>query len=861
MTLRRTPLTAARAVVLACLLVAAAYLPVLLRPEGSTVAAFWPAAGVAVGGLPLPPRRTWGAVAVLVLLGTGAGNLLAGRDVAPALVLGAANTVEALVTAGIFLRAGRGRYRLAHVHDAWHLLLAAVVGGTVGGLLAAGTSELLLGGDFWLAWRSFAVSHPAGVALVAPLALVPSLPRRALSLAERLMQPTALAVVTVIAFSPTQLLPLPFLPLPVLVWAAARFGTRVATAQVLAVGTAATVATLRGDGSFASMTDPVTMTTALQAYLVSICVAVVVLGLTVEDDRRKAAVLCAGESLYRRTFDEAMLGMVMLRIEDSAAGGQIAHVVRCNPAATAMLDRDAPSPVGRCFEELLHGDSATVLGVSLARVVSGEMSTWHGELRLAGPRDRRVAVTLSPLRDPNGRTEQVTVQMSDVTPRHLAEQRLIEQALHDALTGLPNRTLLRDRLGEGLGDGTGAEPRLVLLFCDLDDFKLVNDSAGHRVGDALLVEVAQRLGALRPDDTVARLGGDEFVVLSPVTTADARAHADELAGLVLEMLTAPVDVHGARYRLSASIGITLSRAGSTPESLLREADSAMYQAKRNGKNRSAWFTEEHHLQARRQVRLVQELHAALEHQEFVLHVQPVVDLGTGKVVAGEALVRWQHPERGLLAPGEWLDVAESSDVIHALGSWVIDESCRMASHWRRTLGDAAPVVHANVSARQLGQGTLVPDVLEALRRHRLPGGRLVLELTETQLDHAHSAVLGEVVEVRAAGVGLAADDFGTGYSSLTRLTEMPVDMIKVDRAFVSRMLEDERARAVVSSLVTMGTALGVHVVAEGVETREQAECLASMGCHLAQGFWWSRPVCEEEFLALVGHPLSSVQVA
>ena len=856
-TWERRPLTAPRAAALVCLLAVAAYVPVLVRPEGTTVAVFWPAAGVALVALVVTPRTQWPAVAALVLVGTGAGNLAGGRELLPALLLGSANTVEAVLTAALFVRAGRGRYRLDHVQDAWHLLLAAVVGGVVGGLVAGGTAQLVLDGEFWHAWRSFAVSHPAGVALIAPLALVTSLAHRGLSVAERLLQPAVLVLVSAIAFAPTQSLPLPFLPLPVLIWAAARFGTRVAVVQVLAVGTGATLATLRGGGPFASVVEPAVMVTALQTYLLCLGVAVVVLGLTVEDDRRKAVVLAAGESLYRRTFDEAMLGMLMLRIEGCAPDRTVARIVRSNPAATQMLDLDGDGPVGGSFEELLHPDSAMVLGTALTRVVSGDLSTWHGELRLLGPRDRRVAVTLSPLRDDSGRTEQVTVQMSDVTARHLAEQRLIEQALHDALTGLPNRTLLHDRLGENLG----GEARLALLFCDLDDFKVVNDSAGHRVGDALLVEVAARLGALRPDDTVARLGGDEFVVLSPVTTPDAHAHADELAALVLEMLTAPVDVQGARYRLSASIGITLSRAGSTAESLLREADSAMYQAKREGKNRAAWFTEEHHVQARRQVRLVEELHAALERQEFALHVQPVVDLATGRVVAGEALVRWQHPERGLLAPGEWLDVAEGSDVIHALGTWVIDESCRMAAHWRRVLGDRAPVVHANVSARQLGQGTLVPDVQGALRRHDLPGGSLVLELTETQLDHAHSAVLSEVVQVRAAGVGLAADDFGTGYSSLTRLTEMPVDMIKIDRAFVSRMLEDERARAVVSSLVTMGNALRVDVVAEGVETREQAECLAAMGCHLAQGFWWSRPVPEDEFVRLVGHPLSSVQVA
>jgi diguanylate cyclase (GGDEF)-like protein len=865
--LERAPLTAARAVAVACLLALAAYVPVLLRPPSSTVAVFWPAAGVALVALVLTPRRHWPHVAALVLLGTGAGNLAAGRDVLPALLLGAANTVEALVTAAVFLRLGAGRYRLVHVRDGWHLLLASAAGALVGGAVAGVTAEATLGGELWTAWRSFAASHPAGVALAAPLALLGTPTGRRLVPAEVVVQPLLLGLAVAAAFWPGQGLPLTFLPLPVLVWAAARFGTRAATLQVLAVAGVATVCTLSGRGPFAAVADQVASTSALQVYLLSLGVAVVVLGLTVEDDRRKAVVLAAGEELYRRTFDEAMLGMLMLRVGTAPGSPAGARVVRCNPVAAALLDRDDDAaagtpdgPVGGRFEDHLHPDSAPVLTSALDRVVGGELATWHGEVRLAGPRDRRVAVTLSPLRDEAGRTEQVTVQLSDVTARHRAEARLIEQALHDALTGLPNRTLLRDRLGEGLADGQGGPARLALLFCDLDDFKLVNDSAGHRVGDALLVEVASRLGGLRPDDTVARLGGDEFVVLSPVTADDAHAHADELAALVLEMLTAPVDVQGVRYRLSASIGITLSRAGSTPESLLREADSAMYQAKREGKNRAAWFTEEHHLQARRQVRLVQELHAALERQEFRLHVQPVVDLRTGRVVAGEALVRWQHPDRGLLAPGEWLDVAEGSDVIHALGTWVIDEACRMASCWVRALGDLAPVVHANVSARQLGQGTLVPDVEGSLQRHDLRGDRLVLELTETQLDHAHSAVLGEVVQVRAAGVGLAADDFGTGYSSLTRLTEMPVDMIKVDRAFVSRMLEDDRARAVVSCLVTMGTALGVDVVAEGVETLEQAECLAAMGCHLAQGFWWSRPVPEAEFLALVGHPLPSVQV-
>lgn len=865
-TLQRAPLGAARAVLLACALTVAAFVPVFVRPPGVTVAVFWPAAGIALVALVLTPRRHWVRVCALVLAATATGNVLAGRDPGAALLFGSANTLEALVTATTFLRLGNRRYLLERLSDAWNLVLAALLGGLSGGLVAALTARFVLDGDLLTSWGTFLASHPAGILMVAPVLLMrPGPPSRVSSL-ERALHYTALVGAVAAAYWPHGL-PLGFLPLPVLAWAAARFGSRTAAAEMLLVGSAATVATVYGVGPFgASASAPVT-TSTLQAYLLSLGVIIAVLGLTVDDVRRKAHVLAAGEQLFRRTFDEAMLGMLLLQVP---TGDAAAQVRRCNPAAADMLDHPAEEVVGHPLERLLHPDSAAVYTGALDRVLAGELGTWHGELRLAGAdaaqsdgpsRERRVAVTLSPLRGSDGEVERVTLQMQDVTARHHAEARLIEMALHDALTGLPNRTLLRDRLGEGLSpagaDGSG-EGRLALLFCDLDDFKLVNDSAGHRVGDALLVEVARRLGALRPDDTVARLGGDEFVILSPVGPGDAHAYTDDLAALVLEMLTAPVEVAGARYRLSASIGITLSRPGSTPESLLREADSAMYQAKRTGKNRSAWFTEEHHLQARRQLELAQELRTGLERGEFVLHVQPVVDLAAGRVVAGEALVRWNHPQRGLLAPGEWLDVAEATDVIHALGSWVIDESCRLAARWREELGDGAPVVHANVSARQLGQGTLVADVRTALARHGLPGTGLVLELTETQLDHAHAAVLSELVQLRAVGVGLAADDFGTGYSSLTRLTEMPVDAIKIDRAFVARMHDDDRARAVVSSLVTMGAALDVAVVAEGVETREQARSLARMGCHLAQGYWWSRPVPDEEFVAFVGGRVAAV---
>jgi len=852
-----------RALTLAVVLVICSFLAVSVRPPGTTVAVVWPAAGVALAALVLLRRSSWPVVAVLVCLGTAAGNALAGRELGPALLFGVANTVEALVTATIFLRWGRGRATITQLEDVWRLLAAAAVGALCGGLLAGLNVELLLGGHFLDAVRAFAVSHPAGIALVAPLLLIPRSEAPVRSAAERTAQWGVLVVAVLVVFLPSQLLPLSFLPLPALMWGAIRFGTRTAILQMLLITAVAAVGTQLDSGPFSISAHPGVeggqplLITVMQAWLLALGLAMTVLGLTVEGYRTQATDLLDNETLFRRTFDEAMLGMVLLEVQPSTQSTHGALVTRCNPVAGTLLGEHCEDALGTDLREYLQPADAQMFRVAVQRLVQGQVQSWHGELRLRGAGTIRcLAVTMSPLPEHDGTVRRVTLQMTDVTDKHVAEEQLRELALHDPLTGLPNRTLLLDRTQYWLDINQREGGRLVLLFCDLDDFKNVNDSAGHGVGDALLVELAARVAsAVRPQDTVARLGGDEFVVLAPAPKTDPENFSMELGARVLQTLSAPVDLSGRRYHLTASIGVTLSVPGSTPDSLLREADTAMYEAKRAGKGRSTMFAQAQHDKATRRMRLKEELHTALARNELTLFVQPVVDMTDGAVVAGEALVRWRHPVRGLLDPAEWLDVAESCEVIHPLGAWVIDESCRMAATWLAELGAAAPVVHANVSARQVGRGSLVPDVRRAMRRHGLPGSQLVLELTETQLDRAHNAVLTDVMQVRADGVRLAADDLGTGYSSLTRLTDLPVDMIKIDRAFVARMGEDERARAVVSSLVTMGNVMQVDVVAEGVETPEQADSLAAMGCHLVQGFWWSRPVPEDQFLELVRQSL------
>ncbi|GAA4972417.1 putative bifunctional diguanylate cyclase/phosphodiesterase [Kineococcus glutinatus] len=430
------------------------------------------------------------------------------------------------------------------------------------------------------------------------------------------------------------------------------------------------------------------------------------------------------------------------------------------------------------------------------------------------------------------------------------QRRLREQALHDPLTGLPNRALLVDRIEHALAAGRRDDTRLALLVCDLDGFKQVNDSAGPGAGDALLAEVAKRLQhVVRPGDTVARLGGDEFALLclDVDSEADARTIADRAVAAAAE----PVSVPGGPHLLGVSVGLALSGVGSTAERLLVDADDAMYTAKRAGKGRAHLFDLAGRAAATRASVLLAEAAEGLERGEFVLHGQPVVDIVTGRATAVETLVRWQHPRRGLLLPGAFLETVEHSWLMVPLGRWVLDASCRMAAGWLGVLGADAPAVHVNVSGRQLETGTLADDVEAALERHGLPGDKLVVELTETHVAVIDDALRADLARLRARGVRLAVDDLGTGYSALTSITELPVDVLKVDRSFVRDIAEDPSAAAVVRAVIGIGGALGLSVVAEGVETARQQEFLQAHGCDSAQGFLWSPARPEGELVELL----------
>jgi len=448
------------------------------------------------------------------------------------------------------------------------------------------------------------------------------------------------------------------------------------------------------------------------------------------------------------------------------------------------------------------------------------------------------------VRDERGEAYRMAGSLTDVTRRKEAEERLLHDALHDALTGLANRTLFGDRLHQALARSRRRDDySFAVLYVDLDQFKVINDSLGHVAGDEVLVALARRLEAcLRPGDTVARLGGDEFAVL--VEDVDDASEALRIADRIHEELGPPLKVRGHEVFASASVGIARgsARYDHAPD-LLRDADIAMYRAKRRGRGTSEIFDSSMHAVATLRLKMETELRRAIERQELRLHFQPLVSLETRRITGMEALVRWQHPERGLLLPGEFIPLAEEIGAIVSLGRWVMKSACTEARRWQEQTNGGPPVaVSVNLSARQFAQSDVLALTCEALDASGLPAPSLRLELTESTLMDDPAGTAARLGQLKQLGVNLDIDDFGTGYSSLSYLRRFPIDALKIDRAFVSRMDAEVEDREIVRTIVTLAANLGVSAVAEGVETPAQAAQLRSFHCPYAQGFLFSRPV-------------------
>jgi diguanylate cyclase (GGDEF)-like protein/PAS domain S-box-containing protein len=554
---------------------------------------------------------------------------------------------------------------------------------------------------------------------------------------------------------------------------------------------------------------------------------------TAEEVARAAEELRDAEERFRRAFDDAAIGMALVSLDG--------RWLRVNRALARLTGYSEEQLTGLRFRDITHPDYHQSDIEALRQLVSGERTIFQTEKRYIHAEGQSVwaQLSVSVVRDGAGNPLYLISQIQDITERKAAEAELAHQAVHDPLTGLPNRLLFLDRLEVALSRLERRRGSVAVLFLDLDRFKVVNDSLGHEAGDQVILEVARRLtGVLRTSDTLSRFGGDEFTILcESMIESEAASVAERIADAV----TGGFEVNGQEVFLSASIGIAVARDhNARPDALLRDADAAMYQAKERGKSRYALFEGGMRLRATERLRIEGELRRAVEQDELVLHYQPEVSLQTGAIVGVEALVRWEHPQRGLVFPGDFIPIAEESGLSVPIGEWVLAEASRQSQLW---VGEWVGLqVAVNISPRQLADRDVCDAVGRALEQGGLEAENLCLEITESALMDDAEAGMATLRRLKEMGVQLAIDDFGVGFSSLSQIRRLPpVDVLKIDRSFVSGLGREREDSAIVAAVIGIAHSLGLTALGEGIETAEQAEELIRLGCDLGQGYYFARP--------------------
>ncbi|MEC4718889.1 EAL domain-containing protein [Noviherbaspirillum sp. CPCC 100848] len=523
-------------------------------------------------------------------------------------------------------------------------------------------------------------------------------------------------------------------------------------------------------------------------------------------------------------------------------------IININPAFTEITGYTEAQAIGRNIRMLKSQrespEAYTRMWKSMARD-----GRWQGELwgRRSCGRDFLLSLTLNSIHHDDGSIQCNVGLFSDITKKRETDELIWRQANFDTLTGLPNRSMFHDRLEQAMRKANRGGQQVALLFLDLDFFKEVNDTLGHSMGDRLLQEAARRVcSCVRETDTVARLGGDEFTVILE-ELSDSRS-VERAVGNILRELTEPFQLGAEQVYISASIGITFYPAdGRETDTLLKNADQAMYAAKAQGRNRYSYFTTSMQEAAQQRKRLITDLRIALHDKQFRVYYQPIIDLDSGRICKAEALIRWQHPVRGLISPAEFIPVAEETGMIVELGEWIFRQAARQVGAWR-TRHDPAFQISVNVSPVQLqSEGVNHESWLGCMESLQLPGQSMVVEITEGMLMDSSRGVPGQLLRFRDNGVQAALDDFGTGYSSLSYLKKFDIDYIKIDKSFVQNLAPGSDDMALCEAIIVMAHKLGIKVVAEGVETETQRRLLAASKCDYAQGYLFSRPVPAEEF--------------
>ena len=554
------------------------------------------------------------------------------------------------------------------------------------------------------------------------------------------------------------------------------------------------------------------------------------------DDEGQIMRLKESESRFHSAFADAALGMGVVAADDG-------RFIQANKAFCEMFARFPGEVLGATLFDLVHPDDRASLNASIAELRAGATAV-HPEVRGVHREGRVVWMSLdiSLARDWQLHTHNLIVQAQDISVRRVAEAELQHNAKHDSLTQLANRTHFDDQLGRAIARvNRNPERRFAVMYLDLDRFKTINDSLGHKAGDELLIELARRMKAmLRPTDVIARLGGDEFALL--LEDMSRARDAVTLAERLQKELQKPFKLRSMEVSLGASIGITFSNIGyATPEQVIRDADTAMYKAKSSGKARYAIFDSSLQQHVAEQLRLESELRRGLGAGEVFLDYQPIFALRGSRLVGFEALARWRHPDRGVLAPNAFIPLAEDTGLIIPLGSWVLREACRQMAQWTQD-GGRHLKISVNVSSLQVADPKFASEVKAVIAETGLSPSQLTLEVTESVLMNCHGEAVAMLGELRKLGITLSIDDFGTGHSSLAYLAQLPIDQLKVDRSFIAKIGEGGDNSEIMRAIMTLGRALSKQVLAEGIENSRQLSILQDLGCEFGQGYLLSPPV-------------------
>ena len=560
---------------------------------------------------------------------------------------------------------------------------------------------------------------------------------------------------------------------------------------------------------------------------------------------------------FRSAFDHAAIGMALVSPEG--------RWLQVNPALCALLGYSEQELKATDYLKVIHPNDLSAAMANIKDLMRGKIPSCQTEKRYIHKLGHEVWTlwSASLAKDSYTKSPHLIFQIQNITDRKEAEERLLHDAFHDALTSLPNRSLLMDHLKLALARSQRNEKAMfAVIYLDLDRFKVINDSLGHMIGDQLLIGIARRLeNCLRPGDTIARLGGDEFTIL--LEDIQDQNYVIQIAERIQKELSAPFSISGREVFTTVSIGIAISsNEYKQTEDILRDADTAMYHAKALGKARYEIFDKGLHDQATKLLQLETDMRRALEREEFFVFYQPIMSLETGELGGFEALVRWRHPQRGFIPPSDFIPVAEETGMIIQIGEYVLREACRQMQRWQVILPSDPPLfISVNLSVRQFSQPDLIERVISILDETKLDPKYLKLEITESAVMENVETATELLNRLRALGLRISMDDFGTGYSSLSHLRRFPINTLKIDRSFVTQMVEDDENAEIVRTIVGLAKNLGMDLVAEGVETPGQIEALKSLGCEYGQGYFFSKPLDfqrAEQFICDTYSPLVTV---